>query len=122
MKYKEKAKFIWSNFVPKEGQADTVQGELLRAVEKLRYEATVNRNLNWDDDFVYFIDLLRKYLTNESDTSKNDQINRDLNRLLDFNFPVMDNDIYDRLVDNVVEWYDSNKGENKLDKNPLLNR
>jgi hypothetical protein len=30
------AAWIWHDLVPKSGQADTVQGELLRAIEKLR--------------------------------------------------------------------------------------
>jgi len=54
MKYFEEAKFIWKNYVPKSGQADTVQGELLRVIEKLRYEAQDNGNINWDDGFEMF--------------------------------------------------------------------
>ena len=37
--YFEKAKFIWKNYVPKRGQSEFVQGELLRAIEKLRDKA-----------------------------------------------------------------------------------
>ncbi len=40
MQYFEEATRIWQTFVAKSGQAETVQGELLRAVEKLRDEAT----------------------------------------------------------------------------------
>jgi hypothetical protein len=39
MKYFEEAKFLWQNFVPQSGQADKIQGELIRAVERLRDEA-----------------------------------------------------------------------------------
>ena len=42
MLYFEEAKSIWQTYVPKSGQAETVQGELLRAVEKLRDEAIRN--------------------------------------------------------------------------------
>jgi hypothetical protein len=42
---------IWRQFVPSAGQAETVQGELLRAMEKLRDEAARNGNGNWDEGF-----------------------------------------------------------------------
>lgn len=53
MDHFEEAKAIWHMFVPKSGQADRVQGELLRAVEKLRDEATRNGNINWDRGFEF---------------------------------------------------------------------
>jgi len=39
VKYFEEAKFLWKTYVPKKGQSETVQGELIRAIEKLRDEA-----------------------------------------------------------------------------------
>jgi hypothetical protein len=51
MDYLKEGKDIWSQFVPKSGQALTVQGELLRAVEKMRDEAVRNDNGNWDRGF-----------------------------------------------------------------------
>jgi hypothetical protein len=41
--------WIWRHMVPKSGQSGTVQGELLRAVEKLRWEAQSNGNINRDE-------------------------------------------------------------------------
>jgi hypothetical protein len=35
----EECKYIWKNMVPKSGQADSLQGELLRQAEKLHHEA-----------------------------------------------------------------------------------
>jgi len=49
----EECKTIWQNFIPQIGQAECVQGELLREVEKLRYEACVNGNKNWNGQFVW---------------------------------------------------------------------
>ena len=49
MRYLDEAKELWAKYVPQEGQADTQQGELLRAVEKLRHETMNNGNINWDD-------------------------------------------------------------------------
>ena len=52
---RQMATWIWQNLVPKSGQADTVQGELLRTVEKLRWEAQENGNSNWDDGFLFLL-------------------------------------------------------------------
>ncbi|MDE6592983.1 MAG: hypothetical protein K2K57_07970 [Oscillospiraceae bacterium] len=56
--YFEECKFIWKNYVPKSGQADNLQGELLREIEKLRREAQDNGNINWDGNFEYFCDFI----------------------------------------------------------------
>lgn len=53
-KYFEECRYIWKTFVPKRGQADCVQGELLREVVKLKNEACDNGNINWDDNFAWF--------------------------------------------------------------------
>ena len=59
MQHFDVCKNIWKTKVPKSGQSDTLQGELLRQVEKLRYEAQDNGNLNWDDNFSFFCDNLK---------------------------------------------------------------
>ena len=85
----EVAAWIWRNLVPKSGQADTVQGELLRAVEKLRWEAQTNGNINWDEGFEILIAFLEKNLLSHPglDASKREVIHRDLERLLFFASP-----------------------------------
>lgn len=55
LKYLEECKFIWKNYVPQRGQSDVLQGELLREIEKLRCEAQDNGNINWDEDFEFFL-------------------------------------------------------------------
>lgn len=60
--YLEECKFIWKNYVPKSGQSNVLQGELLRELEKLRCEAQDNGNVNWDEDFCYFCDFIRDTL------------------------------------------------------------
>jgi hypothetical protein len=106
MKYQDEAAEIWQALVPKSGQADTVQGELLRAIEKLRDEARRNGNANWDKGF----ESLRKYL--EDNLGKSDahtffekrKLNKDIKRLADYNHPYTNDDLYDRLTDALVEW------------------
>ena len=60
--YAEECIYLWKNHVPEQGQADTLQGELLRQIEKLRYEAQDNGNINWDEDFEFFCTFLKYIL------------------------------------------------------------
>src|SRR5262249_37085808 len=103
----EEAKAIWHMFVPKSGQADTVQGELLRAVEKLRDEATRNGNINWDRGFELLLAYLRERLIDPKAfaSAVNETTARALDRLADFDHPCIDDDLYDALGDRVVEYY-----------------
>ncbi len=41
---------LWDELVPPDGQADTLQGELIRIAGKLTDQAFRNGNMNWDDD------------------------------------------------------------------------
>lgn len=41
---------LWDRLVPRRGQADTLQGELIRIAGNLTDEAYRNGNLNWDAD------------------------------------------------------------------------
>ncbi len=59
------ASWVWHHLVPKSGQSDTVQGELLRSIEKLRWEAQNNGNQNWDTGFEKLINFLESTLGNE---------------------------------------------------------
>jgi hypothetical protein len=58
MKYFNEAKFLWQNYVPKSGQAETIQGELIRAIVKLQDEAQRNGNGNWDQGFEIFCQFI----------------------------------------------------------------
>ena len=60
--YFDECKYIWKNYVPSKGQADSLQGELLREMEKIRCEAQDNGNINWDDDYSYFCDFISERL------------------------------------------------------------
>lgn len=41
---------LWKELVPSDGQADTLQGELVRIAGKLTDQAYRNGNMNWDAD------------------------------------------------------------------------
>lgn len=62
MKYFQLCQEIWQQWVPQRGQSQVLQGELLRQIEKLRYEGTKNQNANWCGDHRYFCDFLRDTL------------------------------------------------------------
>ena len=113
------ARRIWKTLVPKSGQASYVQVEVLRAIEKLRWEAQGNGNINWDDQFEMLVDYIETILTSQScfaDDSK-ESIRNDLDRLRNFlppgeltddsqipELPYVDDDLYDRLTDHLISF------------------
>ncbi len=107
MAYFKEAKAIWMQFVPKSGQAETVQGELLRAVEKLRDGAIRNGNGNWDQGFELLLAYLRTYLLDEAvfPTKVIAQTAAILGQLRDYENPLLKDEPYDELGDRVVEYY-----------------
>ena len=48
--WKEEHARHWATLVPRSGQAETLQGELIRICGKLTDEAYRNGNLNWSDE------------------------------------------------------------------------
>jgi hypothetical protein len=106
VKYPHEARSLWRTSVPHSGQAATVQGELLRAVEKLRDEAQRNGNINWDGGYETLIAYLRDNLLGSTlfDQTAAEEMESDLDRLSRFDFPETSDAPYDRLADRVIEW------------------
>ena len=106
MRYDEEARSLWRTAVPPRGQAATVQGELLRAVERLRDEARRNGNINWETGYEIFIASLRRHLLSAPQfaVTARQEIEADLNRLSEFEYPETSDSLYDRLSDRVIEW------------------
>ena len=123
MDYLAESKQIWESFVPPSGQADTVQGELLRAVEKLRDEAIRNGNANLDEGFEILLNYLESKLVDDRVFSEERirEIKRFLARLKDFDNPYLEDDIYDELGGRVVDYYKF-YGSQPHEKNPNLHR
>jgi len=103
---REVAKWIWRNLVPKSGQCETIQGELLRAIEKLLWEAQTNGNINWDHGFEKLLVFLDRTLCGEPkfDERLKQSLRDDLNLLRDYERPYTAEDLYDRLTEGVVEF------------------
>lgn len=123
MKYFEEAKMIWKTRVPRSGQAKTVEGELLRGVEKLRDESLRNGNCNWDRGFEIILDFLESHLLDpEVYPAKTIQkTTTTLKRLRDFKSPYLKDDLFDQLGDRVVEYFKFH-GSQSHKKNPNLHR
>ncbi|KML31446.1 hypothetical protein [Priestia aryabhattai] len=125
MKYFEQAKKIWTKHVPQNGQSDIVEGELIRAIEKLRWEAQSNGNANWDEGFEMLASYILEIL-NDNEVFKPDallEIKSDVNTLLTSEYePYLEDDLYDRLADRVIEWHLAKNGPIKRAINPNLYR
>ena len=50
-------RYLWNYLVPNGGEAATVQGEVIRIVGRLGYEALEMGHVNWDEDYVKMIDF-----------------------------------------------------------------
>ncbi len=106
VKYPEEARSLWLASVPRSGQAATVQGELLRAAEKLRDEAQRNGNINWNDGHQALIAYLQDTLLGSAlfGQAAAQEIETDLDRLSRYEYPESSDAPYDRLADRVIEW------------------
>jgi hypothetical protein len=122
--YDEIGRYIWQAYVPNSGQSKMVQGELLRAIEKLRDEAMRNGNVNWDDGFVilahYIVDTLSA--SNDISSQQKVQLKSDVDRILDYDHPYLEDDLYDRITHVIIDWYLSHKDPIPRKRNPKLDR
>lgn len=50
------------DLVPPSGAASSVQGEILRSVNRLAGEERRNGNMNWSEGYIQFVDFLRLHL------------------------------------------------------------
>lgn len=106
--YNKTAKVIWEQLVPKNGQANTIQGELLRAIEKLRYESHRNGNINFSKNcHVLLIKFLKQHLVDEQvfDEEVTRKLLEDLNKISKGSSPYLEHDVYDRIIEGIIEWY-----------------
>ncbi|MDA0185404.1 hypothetical protein OJ997_34175 [Solirubrobacter phytolaccae] len=110
MRHLDEFRKLWAELVPEDGQAETRQGEMIRAVEKLRTESLRNGYANWDDDFEHFVRYLREHLTAGdafSDQQKR-EINRDIDAIAQSDSPPLEDEPFDRVQDWVIEWTRAN--------------
>jgi len=106
MRHFDEARRLWQAHVPASGPPASVQGELLRCVEKLRDEAQRNGNVNWGAGHEEMACFVRDTLVQSGlfGADARWEIQSDAAQLLDSEHPVSSDDPYDRLTDRIVEW------------------
>jgi hypothetical protein len=89
--------------IPQKGQAEYLQPELVRQIDKLKYEATNNGNINWDKDFEFFLNYIEKNLP------KSAEVKASIKKLKDFENPCVDDAVYETLTNAVLNLYAKDK-------------
>lgn len=122
--YRELGRYIWQNYVPKSGQSDTVQGELLRASEKLRDEAHRNGNMNWDAGHEILANYIGETLLVSKDLPwlQKRRLKADIKIVLNFEEPYLEDDVFDRIEKAILDWYVKNRDPIPREHNPNLHR
>ncbi len=112
---------IWQTHVPQSGQSLTVEGELIRAVEKLRDEAQRNGNGNRDKGHVILVDYLAETLVDSPafPAVKQMRIREITDQLRRGDLVELDDEPYDYLTSRIVEYY-KKYGSQQREINPDL--
>jgi len=118
----EIAQKIWKELVPPIGQAGTVQGELLRAIEKLRDEAQRNGNINFSNSHKLLAQFISDSLINSTLFDKNEmaKIKSECKKLMKASDPYTEDDVYDYLTDQVCVFFQKNKDLIQHEMNPEI--
>jgi hypothetical protein len=108
--YPEIAQKIWNELVPPTGPCKTVQGELLRAVEKLRDEAQRNGNINYHETHKLLAKFVLDTLSGAAIFDKKEiaRIKSETKKLMKPSAPYTDDDVYDYLTDKICMFYIDN--------------
>jgi hypothetical protein len=109
-KYPEVARTIWETLVPPRGQASSVQGELLRAIEKLRDEAQRNGNINYSKSHKKLAGFIQATLATSGiwDSRTISKLKKETKKLEFATRPYLEDDTYDFLTDLACEFFIAN--------------
>lgn len=80
--YLDILRHIWKTEVPKQGISDSLQGELLRQLEKLRWEAQENGNINWWEEYSSYCKFILETLSQDKIFSR--QQKAELKLIMDY--------------------------------------
>lgn len=122
--YRKIGQYVWRTYVPSSGQSVTVQGELLRAIEKLRDECHRNGNGNWDNGHEILARFILSTLTESVGViaSAKKQLRADIERILDFDSPYLEDDLFDRVERLILDWCSAHRDPVPRAINPDLHR
>jgi len=129
-RYQQEVMELWNTLVPSSGQAETVQGELIRCIGCLASECYRNGNANWDEGFVRMAQYLARHLRDGTfDVKTTRLIEQDVAAVIAAgedpkNKASVDEsaDAYDRLTDRAVEWCRHHRKPMEHVKDDRLNR
>lgn len=125
-KWWEEWERLWKELVPAKGQADTVQGELLRCLGRLTDEAYRNGNINWDAGYRTMCEYVGEVLGDDSCFSPSEVrgIRADVADMLDYERIDTSGhgSSYYNLSDLAVRWCFAHPELIQREKNPKLHR
>lgn len=75
IKWWEEQPKLWARLVPANGQADSVQGELIRCTGKMTDEAYRNGNMNWESGYERLVRYVGEKL-NDPETFSSDELRK----------------------------------------------
>jgi len=118
---------LWKALVPAGGQADTLQGELVRIAGKLTDQAFRNGNMNWDDEHEYLWRFIGEKIGNDpifSATEQNDIRQKIEIIIRDQECPNLNRDSnpYYFIGEKVVDWCIAHPEPILHQKNPNIKR
>jgi len=125
--WKKEHKRLWQEFVPAKGQANTLQGELIRIAGKLTDQAFLNGNMNWDADHERMWRFIGSQIATDPIFSAEEQalILRRIDEIIrDQECPDLSRDTspYYFISEKVVDWCMAHPNSIPHSEDPTLNR
>ena len=106
--WRSEFKRLWAELVPPRGQAQTVQGELVRAAGRLSDEAYRNGNINFGKNHKMLCEFIRRNLEDPEvfSCAEIKEIDRCIDEILDAEHPDIRGaeSCHYRLAEKVVKW------------------
>ncbi|WP_026063180.1 ankyrin repeat domain-containing protein [Pedobacter arcticus] len=117
-KYPELVKHIRTNLIPARGEAETLEGEMLRGLDILQDEAYRNGNVNYAKAHKDFAEFILKTLTTFNKTSSDDvkKITNEIKKMMNPKKPYLEDDVYDYLTDQICIFYNKNNNDETDEK------
>ncbi len=125
--WKKEQSRLWKELVPPNGQADTLQGELIRITGKLTDQAYRNGNMNWDSDHERMWRFIGEKIANDPIFSSEEQalIREKIEEIIrDQECPDLSGDgsPYYLVTEKVVDWCMAHPAPIPHEKDPTLKR
>ena len=125
--WKKEQSRLWKELVPRDGQADTLQGELVRIAGKLTDQAYRNGNMNWDSEHERMWRFIAEKIGNDPIFAPKEQglIREKIEEIIrDEACPDLSGDgsPYYIICEKVIDWCMAHPEPISHEKNPTLKR